>query len=92
MALTVSRAESSLSSTTGNESELVCRLRNRISQMEKYIVGLHAMAAVVKKKGELAAKVEQHALDRLHTATESLSCKQSMFPCPLYTFGIITFL
>jgi hypothetical protein len=43
------------------------------------------MAAVVKKKGELAAEVEQHALDRLRTATESLSCKQSMFPHPLHS-------
>jgi hypothetical protein len=92
MTLTVSHAESSLNSATGNESELVRRLRNRISQLEKDIVELHAMAAVVKKKGELATEVEQHALDRLRTATESLSCKQSMFPCPLYSFGIKTFL
>ena len=75
MTPTVSHAESSLNSSTVNESELVRRLRNRISQLEKDIVGLHAMAAVVKKKGELAAEVEQHALDRLRTATESLSCK-----------------
>ena len=75
MTLTVSRAENSLSSTTGNESELVRQLHNRISQMEKDLVGIHAMVAVVKKKGELAAEVEEHALDRLQTATKSLSCK-----------------
>ena len=92
MSSTVSRVESSLSSATGNESELVRRLRNRISQLEKDIVGLHAMAAVVKKKGELAAEVEQHALDCLRTATESLGCKRSLLPCPLHSFGIKTFL
>ena len=87
---TAARAESSLSSTTGNESELVRQLRNRISQMEKDLVGIHAMATVVKKKCELAAEVEQYALDRLQTATESLNCKQSMFLYPLYSFDIIT--
>jgi hypothetical protein len=35
----------------GNESVLVKQLRSNISQMEKYLVGIHAMAAVVKKKG-----------------------------------------
>jgi hypothetical protein len=35
------------------------------------------MAAVVKKKSEIADAVEQHALDRLRVATESLSCKHS---------------
>ncbi len=44
MTSNVSRAENSLSSTTGNESELVRQLRNRISQMEKDLVGIHAMA------------------------------------------------
>ncbi|KAM0924759.1 hypothetical protein ACQ4PT_004690 [Festuca glaucescens] len=70
---TAARAENSLSSATGNESELVCQLRNRIFQIEKDLVGILAMAAVVKKKGELAAEVEQYALDRLQTATESLN-------------------
>jgi predicted Zn-dependent protease len=89
---TVSRAESSLSSAIGNDFEIVRQLRNRISQMKKDLVGIHAMAAVVKKKGELAAEVEQYALDRLQTATESLSCKQSMFLCLLYSFDVIAFL
>jgi hypothetical protein len=57
-----------------DESELVRRLRNQISQLDKDMVGLHAMAALVKKKSELATAVEQHALDRLRKATESLSC------------------
>ena len=92
MTSTVSRAENSLSSTTGNASELVRQLRNRISQMEKDLVGIHAMAAVVKKKGELAAEVEQYALDHLHIATESLNCKRSISLCSSYSFGIIIFL
>jgi hypothetical protein len=50
--------------------------------MEKDQVGIHAMGAAVKKKGELAAEVEQYALDHLHTTTEILSCKRSMFLCP----------
>jgi hypothetical protein len=34
------------------------------------------MAALVKrKKNEIATAIEQHALDRLHIAIESLSCK-----------------
>jgi hypothetical protein len=60
--------------------------------MEKDLVGLHAMVAVVKKKDEFDAEVKQHDLDRLHTTTESSSCKRSTFPCPLYSFGIITLL
>jgi hypothetical protein len=58
MTLTVSRAESSLNSAIGNESELVRRLRNRIFELEKHIVGLHAMAALVKKKSKLTTEVE----------------------------------
>jgi hypothetical protein len=33
--------------------------------LDKDMVGLHAMAAVVKKKSELATSVEHHALNRL---------------------------
>jgi hypothetical protein len=75
MLLTSSRAKSYLNSATIDESELVRRLRNRISQLEKDMVGLHAMATLVKKKSELSTAVEQHALDRLRVATDSLSCK-----------------
>jgi hypothetical protein len=59
--------------------------------MEKDLVGIHVMTAVVKKKDELAAEVEQYALDRLQTANESLNYKQSMFLCSLYSFDIIIF-
>jgi hypothetical protein len=43
--------------------------------MEKDLVGIHTMAAVVKKKGELAIEEEQYALNELQKATESLNCK-----------------
>jgi hypothetical protein len=42
--LTTTRAEISLSCATGNDSELVRQLGNRISQMEKDLFGIHAMA------------------------------------------------
>jgi hypothetical protein len=35
------------------------------------------MTTLVKRKSEIATAIEQHALDRLRVATESLSCKQS---------------
>jgi hypothetical protein len=42
------------------------------------------MAALVKKKSEIADAIEQHALDRLRVATESLSSKQSTTPFLFY--------
>jgi hypothetical protein len=72
-----SRAESSLNSSDIDELELVRCLRDSISWLNKDITGLHTIAALVKKKSEIVAAVEQHALDRLRVATESLSCKQS---------------
>ena len=74
---TSSRVETSLNPSTGNESDLVRRLRDQISRLNKDISNLHAMAALVKRKSEIATAIEQHALDRLRVATESLSCKQS---------------
>jgi DNA replication protein DnaD len=71
------RAETSLNPSTGDVSDLVHRLRYKISRLNKDISNLHAMAALVKRKSEIATTVEQHALDRLRVATESLSCKQS---------------
>jgi hypothetical protein len=47
------------------------------------------MAALVKKKSELATVVEQHAVDRLHVVTESLSCKQSTFFVPHSSFFLV---
>jgi hypothetical protein len=33
-------------------------MRSRMSWMEKDLLGIHAMAAVIKKNGELAMEVE----------------------------------
>jgi hypothetical protein len=84
MPSTSSRAESSLNSAAINESKLVRRLRNRLSQLEKDMVWLHATAALVKKKRELTTAVGQYALNYQRVATESLSCKQSTPFCSLY--------
>jgi hypothetical protein len=43
--------------------------------MEKGMRSIHAMAAIIKKKGELATDAERYALTELHKATESLNCK-----------------
>jgi hypothetical protein len=48
--------------------------------MEKDLLGIHAMAAVIKKKGELAVEVEQYALSEQQKATESLICEYSIIP------------
>ena len=74
---TSSRVETSLNPSAGDESDLVRRLRDQISWLNKDISNLHVMAALVKRKSEIATAIEQHALDRLRVATESLSCKQS---------------
>ncbi|KAM0896290.1 hypothetical protein ACQ4PT_023301 [Festuca glaucescens] len=66
-------AESSSGPSVGNESGIVQQLRSKISWMEKDLVGIHAMAAVVKKKGELATEAEEYALNKLQKATESLN-------------------
>jgi hypothetical protein len=92
MTSTVSRAKSSLSFAAGNDPEVVHQLRSRISQMDKDLGCIHAMAAVVKKKAELAAEVEQYALDELQKATKSLNCKQTMFSCPLNSSDVFLFL
>ncbi|KAK1607751.1 hypothetical protein QYE76_031424 [Lolium multiflorum] len=62
-----------LPNPSGNEeSGLVRRLRDQVSSLDKDITSLRAMAALVKKKGEMATAIEQYALDGLHIATESL--------------------
>jgi hypothetical protein len=45
-------------------------MKTRISQMERDMHGIHAMASIIKKKGELVVKVEQYALGKLQKATE----------------------
>jgi hypothetical protein len=58
-----------------DESGLVRQLRDQVSSLNKDITSLRAMAALVKKKGEIATAIEQYALDGLHVATESLNCE-----------------
>ncbi|KAK1629188.1 hypothetical protein QYE76_003503 [Lolium multiflorum] len=67
-----SRAELFPNPSSNDESGLVRRLRDQVSCLNKDITSLRAMAALVKKKGEIATAVEQYALDGLHVATESL--------------------
>jgi hypothetical protein len=43
--------------------------------MERDMRGIHAMADIIKKKGELAIDAERYALGELQKATESLNCK-----------------
>ena len=64
---------SSLSS--GDDSDLMQRLRSKISQMEKDLSIIHAGVAVAKKKGELAIAMEKYARDELIKATQSLHCE-----------------
>ncbi|KAK1663211.1 hypothetical protein QYE76_051370 [Lolium multiflorum] len=60
---------------SNGSSEKYCleRMKSRIAQMEKGMRGIHAMAAIIKKKGELATDAERYALMELHKATESLN-------------------
>ncbi|KAK1661582.1 hypothetical protein QYE76_049741 [Lolium multiflorum] len=58
--------------SSNDESGLVRHLRDQVSSLDKDITSLRAMAALVKKKGEMAIAIEQYALDGLHIATESL--------------------
>jgi hypothetical protein len=55
-------------------------MKTRILQMEKYMRGLHAMDAIIKKKGELAIDAERYALSELQKATERLNCKCLFLP------------
>ncbi len=63
-----------------SEDDRIQRLRDRITQLEKDLRSTYALAAIIKKKGEIAADVERYALTELHKATESLNCK-SLDPC-----------
>ncbi|KAK1642713.1 hypothetical protein QYE76_060518 [Lolium multiflorum] len=67
-----SRAELFPNPSNNDESGLVRRLRDQVSSLDKDITSLRAMAALVKKRGEIATAIEQYALDGLHVATESL--------------------
>ncbi|KAK1613865.1 hypothetical protein QYE76_019382 [Lolium multiflorum] len=52
---------------------LLQQMRTRISWMEKDLLRIHAMAAVIKKKGEVAMEAERYTLSELQQATESLN-------------------
>ncbi|KAK1616213.1 hypothetical protein QYE76_021730 [Lolium multiflorum] len=67
-----SRAKLFPTSSSNDDSSLVRLLRDQVSSLDKDITSLRAMAALVKKKGEIATAIEQYALDGLHIATESL--------------------
>ncbi|KAM0856774.1 hypothetical protein ACQ4PT_048851 [Festuca glaucescens] len=71
-------------SATGSETGLLQQMRTRISRMEKDLLGIHAMAAVIKKKGEMAVEAERYTLNELQKAIESLNCLRmiwkAMFP------------
>jgi hypothetical protein len=63
------------SSAADPENDRLQRMKTRISQMERDMRNIHAMAAIIKKKGELAIDAERYALGELQKATESLNCK-----------------
>jgi phage shock protein A len=62
-------------SDDSSKSDHLQRMKDRISQMEKDMRGVYALAAILRKKNELAADAERYALAELHKATESLNCK-----------------
>ena len=61
--------------SSSDESGIIRQLRNKIAGMEKDLTTLHAGAAVVKKKGELAIAMEKCAQDELVKAMKSLQCE-----------------
>jgi hypothetical protein len=69
------------SSADGSESDRLQRMKARILQMERDMRGIHAMAAIIKKKGELAIDAERYALSELQKAIVSLNCKCMSLLC-----------
>jgi hypothetical protein len=65
-------------SAAGSETGFLQQMRTQISQMEKDLLGIHAMVAVIKKKGEMAVEAERYTLNELQKATDSLNCKYSI--------------
>ena len=61
--------------SSSDEFGIIRQLRSKIAGMEKDLTTLHAGAAVVKKKGELAIAMEKCARDELVKATKSLQCE-----------------
>ena len=71
-----------------SKDDRVQRMKDQIAQLEKDLRNTYALAAIIKKKGEIAADVERYALTELHKATESLNCKFSS-PCAYYSLSEI---
>jgi hypothetical protein len=63
------------SSADDSESDRLQRMKIRILQKERDMRDIHAMAAIIKKKGELAIDAERYALSELQKATNFLHCK-----------------
>jgi hypothetical protein len=63
------------SSADESESDRLQCMKTRITKMEKDMREIHAMAAIIKKKGELSLDAEHYALNELQKAKESLNCK-----------------
>jgi hypothetical protein len=62
-------------SADDSESDRLQRMKTQILQIEGDMRGIHAMAAIIKKKGELAIDAERYALGELQKSTTSLNCK-----------------
>ena len=68
-----------------SEDDRIQRMKDRIAQLEKDLRSTYALAAIIKKRGEIAADVERYALTELHKATQSLTCK---FPGPCAHYSL----
>jgi hypothetical protein len=53
-------------------------MKTQINQMERYMSNIHAIVAIINKKGELAVDAERYALGELQKAIDNLSCKYSV--------------
>jgi hypothetical protein len=71
-------AEGSLANAS--EHDRLQHMKTRILQLEQDMRGLHAMATIIKKKGELAIDAERYEMNELHKSTESLNCKCLFLP------------
>ncbi|KAK1627933.1 hypothetical protein QYE76_002248 [Lolium multiflorum] len=60
-----------------SEGDRIQRMKDRIAQMEKDLRNTYALAAIIKKKGEIAADVERYALTELHKATEIIALNRA---------------
>jgi hypothetical protein len=63
------------SSADDSESDWLQQMKTLIIQMARDMRNIHAMPAIIKKKGETAVDVERYALNELQKATDSLNCK-----------------